>query len=388
MTKGGTSIPDEEWERFLRDAGAGPSGAPEEPSARARMVARRLREEPGPPGGWRTHEPPRRQRGKGWYVVGLLAVVALFVVTLGPGRVTGWFGGDDGGGTPSAAEPEQPDAPPATGAAFETPTPDDPFRGSPADSWRDGAAEISLPAARATGWMSKKDVARTLERSRDFLVASSLDPGVLRGERPATAIALLSPRQPDVQSHVAHAFDTPSRKNDPLKMFSRFAPSKVRLVGDAVRTYGWITVREGERGAVEVTSDVTYVYPVRRAAEGSDEAVRTVVRRETMMSWDDPAKVAVEPGTFSLLSYKADTANGGRDNVSGFFVPEFSADRRPAGEGPEVDPYERGDSMDAHMESGTEGQCGRPPGCSGPPPRGGVPPIRGGRLPCVVRFRL
>ncbi|MFF4588169.1 hypothetical protein [Streptomyces sp. NPDC001388] len=33
MGKGGESIPDEEWERFLREAEAGTEGAPEEPSA-------------------------------------------------------------------------------------------------------------------------------------------------------------------------------------------------------------------------------------------------------------------------------------------------------------------------------------------------------------------
>ncbi|MFB7576930.1 hypothetical protein [Streptomyces sp. NPDC056165] len=41
---------------------------------------------------------------------------------------------------------------------------------------------------------------------------------------------------------------------------------------------------------------------------------RTIVRREVVMSWDDPAKVVVEPGTFSLVSYKVDTTN-----------PEYSA---------------------------------------------------------------
>ncbi|MFG2354246.1 hypothetical protein [Streptomyces sp. NPDC048521] len=45
MGRGEESIPDEEWERFLREAQAGTEGAPEEPSARARMVAARLREE-------------------------------------------------------------------------------------------------------------------------------------------------------------------------------------------------------------------------------------------------------------------------------------------------------------------------------------------------------
>lgn len=34
--KGGESIPEEEWERFLREAEAGTRGAPKEPSARAR----------------------------------------------------------------------------------------------------------------------------------------------------------------------------------------------------------------------------------------------------------------------------------------------------------------------------------------------------------------
>lgn len=90
--KGGESIPDEEWERFLREAEAGTKGAPKEPSARARMVARRL-EETDRPEPWRSHQPARRQRGKGWYAVGLLAAVALLVVALDPGRVTGWFGG-------------------------------------------------------------------------------------------------------------------------------------------------------------------------------------------------------------------------------------------------------------------------------------------------------
>ncbi|NEE47009.1 hypothetical protein G3M55_20640, partial [Streptomyces sp. SID8455] len=96
MSQGGTSIPDEEWERFLREAEAGSAGAPQEPSARARMVTRRLREQPGPPEGWRTYRPARRRRGKGWYVLGLAAAVALLVVALVPGLLVGWFGGGDG----------------------------------------------------------------------------------------------------------------------------------------------------------------------------------------------------------------------------------------------------------------------------------------------------
>ncbi|MFD2689210.1 hypothetical protein ACFS5L_30910 [Streptomyces phyllanthi] len=359
MGKDGTSIPDEEWERFLREAEAGVQDAPEEPSARARMVARRLREEPGPPRGWRTHEPPRRKRGKGWYVVGLLLAVGLLVVALDPGRVVGWFGGGDGESAPLATESERPDQPPPTEAADQQPTLEQPFKGSPAVRWGDGTAGIGLPAARATGWMSKKQVARALDRSRDFLAESNLDPAVLRGERPSEAIALINPHQKDVQDYLATAFSAPSEENDPLRLFSRFEKSEVRLVGDVVKTRGRITYREGKRGAVEVTTDVTYVYPVVRAAEGSDEVARTIVRREVVMSWDDPAKVITEPGTFSLVSYTSDTANGGCDTYTGYFTPEFTADRATSGsgDGREVDPYDRSESMDSRVRDADDAGC-------------------------------
>lgn len=360
MGKDGTSIPDEEWERFLRDAEAGTPGAPEEPSARARMVASRLADAPAPPDGWRTHRPATRSRGKARYFVGFVVLVALLVFSLDPGRVTGWFEG--GGDTaPLAAESTSPTRPPATQAAAELPTIDEPFRGSPAAAWGDGVAALPLPGARATGWMSKAEVARALERSRDFLVASALDPEVLRGERPTKAFALINPHQTDVQEYLTAAFRTPpSAENDPLTLFSRFAPSKVRLVGDVVKARGRITYREGKRGAVEVTADVTYVYPVVRAADGSDEVARTIVRREIVMGWDDPAKIITEPGTFSLVSYLSDTANGGCDNHTGYFVPEFAAERAvtDGSHGEEVDPYDRSTSMDTRMAQGDEDGCG------------------------------
>ncbi|MFM9692668.1 hypothetical protein [Streptomyces europaeiscabiei] len=358
--KGGESIPDEEWERFLREAEAGTKDAPEEPSARARMVARRLQEETGRPEPWRSHQPARRQGGKGWYVVGLLAAVALLVVALDPGRVAGWFGGGGGESAPLAVESKRPDQAPPTEAAAHDGTVEQPFRGSPAARWGDGTAGIGLPEARATGWMSKGQVAQALKKTRDFLAASSLDPGVLRGDRPRKAIASINPHQQDVQDYLATAFRAPSREDDPLLLFSRFRTTKVRLVGDVVKTRGRITYREGERGAVEVTTDVTYVYPAVRAAAGSDEVARTIVRREVVMSWDDPAKIVIEPGTFSLVSYKVDSTNGGCDAYTGYFTPTFGAGRATSSpaDGPEVDPYDRSMSMEARMREAGDARCG------------------------------
>jgi hypothetical protein len=326
------------------------------------MVARRLREETARPEPWRGSPPARRRGGKAWYAVGLLVAVALLVLALAPGRVTGWFGGGSGGADAAslAAESARPDQPPPTEAADRQPTLEQPFRGSPAARWGDGTAGIGMPAARATGWMSKEQVARALARSRDFLAASSLDPGVLRGERPAEAIGLINPHQQDVQDYLKSAFRSPSRQDDPLLLFSRFDKSRVRPVGNVVRTRGRITYREGKRGAVEVTADVTYVYPLVRAATGSHEVARTIVRRETVMSWDDPAKVITEAGTFSLLSYDVDITNGGCGTYTGYLTPEFGAERSASrrGDGPETDPYDRSTPLEARGGKADDGQCG------------------------------
>ncbi|MFH9610284.1 hypothetical protein [Streptomyces sp. NPDC017448] len=360
MSRGGTSIPDEEWERFLKESEAGSPGAPEEPSARARMVSRRLQEEPGGGEGWRTYAPAPRRRGRGWYAFGLAAVVAaLIAVAVAPGRVLGLFGGGAGDAAPLAAESRRPDGPPDSGASDRQPTPDDPFRGSPAARWSDGAAGIHLPEARATGWMDRAEVARALDRTRDFLVASSLDPAVLRGEKPEKALALVNPHQSDVRAYLEKAFSAPDRENDPLLLFSRFRPADVRPVGDVVRTRGRIAFREGEKGAVEVSADVTYVYPVRRASGNSDEVARTIVRRETVVSWDDPKKIITEPGTFSVVSYKLDTTNAGCGVHDGYLHPAFLSDRTGADtdDGRAVDPYDRSRPIEERKRKPGDRRC-------------------------------
>ncbi|MHB9757177.1 hypothetical protein ACYBSK_22620 [Streptomyces sp. BYX5S] len=353
--QGGSSLSDEEWERFLRESEDGARDAPKEPSARARMVTRRLQEESAGPQGWRTYEPARPRGRRGWYAVGLLTALALLVVALAPGRVTDLFGGGSDDGAPVAVETARPTAPPASEAAAR-PTLDEPFRGSPAARWADGAAGIGLPVARATGWMTEAQVARTLERSRDFLVASSLDRGVLRGERPTEAIALINPHQPGERTFLNTSLSEPSEKYDPLVLFSRFDTDRVKLVGDVVKTRGRITFREGEKGAVKVTTDVTYVYPVTRA-DGGDEVTRVIVRREVVMNWADPSKVITEPDTFAVVSNRVSTTNAGCETYTGYLTPSF-ADDRDSGEGPAVDPYDRSATMDDRMRGADDDTCG------------------------------
>ncbi|MGW7195311.1 hypothetical protein [Streptomyces chryseus] len=343
---------DEEWERFLRESVTGADGAPVEPSARAREVERRLRERSGQPEGWRTYSPARPRRRTGWYVTGLVAFIVLLVVGLFPQQVVGWFDGNDGGGygAPLAAESERPRGAPGAEQDLR-PTLAEPFRGSPAARWADGAAGITVPPAKATGWMDAAQVEKALRQSRDFLVAAGLDPRTLRGERPTKAIGLLNPHQKDVQEYLRTALSStaPAPGDDPLLLFSRFRPEHARPAGDLVKTRGRLTYREGKRGAVEVTADVTFVYPVAPAGDGGPDAqvVRTIVRREVVMSWDDPAEVITEPGTMSLVSYALDMTNGGCSAPTGYFVPPFgTVDKQFAGGGHQVDPYDRSKPID------------------------------------------
>lgn len=292
-------------------------------------------------------------------MVGLLAAVALLVVAFDPWRMIGSTDGDGPPGPPLAQESERPDgAPPVEPAG--RPTLDQPFKGSPAARWADGTAGITVPAARATGWMSTAQVEKALRQTRDFLAASNLDPAVLAGERPTKAIALINPHQRDVKDFLAAAFRTPTAENDPLLLFSRFDTTHARVVGDVVRTRGRITYGEGANGALRVTTDVTYVYPVVRAAAagGGDEIVRTIARREVVLDWHDPSKVVTAPGTFSLVSYKVDMTNGGCDTHTGYFTPEFGEGGQDTGTagGATVDPYDRSTSMDEGPQS-PDGGC-------------------------------
>ncbi|MGI5436587.1 hypothetical protein ACQEV4_03670 [Streptomyces shenzhenensis] len=106
---GPPSVPDDVWEKFLRDSEGAihVSGAPREPSARERMTPQTPARAPGPAVGelWQREEP---RTGPAWQeldgrakarrlgrVLGAVAVTALILVAVRPGT-TGGPAGDPG----------------------------------------------------------------------------------------------------------------------------------------------------------------------------------------------------------------------------------------------------------------------------------------------------
>ncbi|WP_030380865.1 MULTISPECIES: hypothetical protein [unclassified Streptomyces] len=378
-----SSLSDEEWAAFQRDAAEGGGAAPpKEPSARARMVARRLREQdeaaerggrggrrwrrggrkaarsaPATPPGWRTGPAWQemnggrgRRRGV-WSAVGVVAAVALAVVAIRPSLLLDRFsGGGSADSVPTAlpAETALPTGAPGEVGQVRAPTRDHPFLGSPARSWAGGPDAIVLPAAKAVGGMSKDDVALALRRTKEFLVAANLDPKVLRGGEPKAALALLDPEQPKLLSGIRSALRAPGRENDPLNYVTRFDPEQVRLAGDTVKVRGHLTFEAGKPGQVRVHADYSFVYPlVHTEADGDSRVARTVVRRELTMTLADPARWIATKGKLSLAENDAEFYNFECGVHDGYIHTVFPGDA-PTGApatGAAADPYDRSDTL-------------------------------------------
>ncbi|MGW4198163.1 hypothetical protein [Streptomyces sp. NPDC005004] len=369
------AISDDQWDTFLRETveGGGPP-APKEPSARARMVARRLREEgereaaadrrfgrrrkaaqPAEPPGWRTGPAVGEKRGTRrrplWSVLGVLLAVAVCLVAVRPSLLL-----DHIPGVRSAAD----DAPPssdAPGAVSGTATLDHPFRGSPALMWDEGADAIKLPSAKPVAGVSEADVALALRLTKEYLVDTNLDPEVLRGGQPDKALALLDPKQPGTLEKLRRSLRDPDAEHDPVQYVSRFDSARVRLVGDVVKVRGHMSFAEGRAGEVKVHADYTFVYPLVRRGSDDDRVARSIVRRDVTMELHDPARWAAAKGKLAVGSVSANTYNNECGVSDGYLHPLFPGDT-PAGtpaSGDPEDPYDRSEALD----SSRDGVCGR-----------------------------
>lgn len=368
---GGPRISEEEWQRFGEQVGRGSSDAPQEPSARARMVTERLRREDeerqkaagrfgrkgkaaaAEPPGWRTGPTWQEMEGRGRgrrrlkAAAAIVFVAGLALIALRPelliDRVTGKAesrsAAEQAG--PLPAESVRPSAAPE--AVYpDSPTLKEPFRGSPALQWAEGAAAIEVPPATAVGGMSQDQVADALAKAKAFLVAANLDPATLRGERPEAALALLDPRQPEVPQSLARGLAQPDadEKDNPVMLFTRFDPAEVRPVGDVVKVRGSMRAEAGDPGELRVVTDYTFVHPM---TKGGESVQRTIVRRQITFSVLDPSRWQATKGRLQLHRYDSEWSNVRCEATRGFLHPDFPQDMTPGTQpsGPASDPYDR-----------------------------------------------
>lgn len=219
----------DEFDRELRELTAGRSGKPQfrEPSAaeraRAAAQAKLARKEAA--------RAARKASRRGRLTISL---VTLLVLALAGGLIWMRFGRQAGGVsdlTPTSQAK-------AAHAAAATPT--DPFAGTPADAWANGAAGIVVPAARPIGPFTAAQVALAYSWTRKLLIAATLDPETLRGGQPTAFKRLLSNKQRT--DFLASLHETGLNKDGTNRNFRAwlvaFAPDSTVLVGPAVKAHG------------------------------------------------------------------------------------------------------------------------------------------------------
>ncbi|NGO12261.1 hypothetical protein G5C60_32805 [Streptomyces sp. HC44] len=355
-------MPDDVLEQFVRDSERDirASGAPKEPSARARMVTERLRQQEARgelPPGWRTGPTWQERNGRTarrrrlWAIIGVPLALAALVVAMKPSLLPGDpFGTGSAGGTgahtesvaPLPDETAPPTAAPTSGAPG-TPTLDRPFAGSPAAQYADGAAGIVLPEATPIGSLTEAQVDKALKQTRKFLVDANLDPKTLLGGTPETALGILDPKQPRMLDDAKSWLREPGEDRDPLSLFTRFDPDEVRLVGDVVKTRGRLTFKPGDHASVAIHADYTFVYALAPAHPDSTEVTRTIVRRVIDVQLSDPTKYEATPGRLAIVRHDQESGNTACDVYDGFLHPQFASDTATGAppSGPATDPYDR-----------------------------------------------
>ncbi|MFF1767636.1 hypothetical protein [Streptomyces sp. NPDC058249] len=382
---GEPSVPDDVWEQFARDSERDiRTSAPKEPSARARMVTERLRQQDArgarqgegrgarrdaQPEGWRAGPAWREIDGRAarrrrlWAIIGVPLATAAAVVAMKPSLLPGDpFGTSSGGpaaASPLPAETAPPTAPPSSAAAA-TPTLDRPFAGSPAERWADGAAGIAVPEATAVGSLTRAQVADGLRQTKALLVDANLDPATLGGKSPEAALATLDPKQPGMLDDLKSRLREPGRKHDPLSLFSRFDPDEAHVVGDVVKTRGRMTFEPGKNASAVIHADYTFVYPLTPADHTSTEVTRTIVRRVLDVRVVDPGRYRATPGKLWIVRYDEEFGNSACDVYDGFLHPHFPSDA-PTGApptGPTTDPYDRSRDI-GHSATDTCGTASR-----------------------------
>ncbi|WP_307783700.1 hypothetical protein [Streptomyces spinoverrucosus] len=291
----------------------------------------------------------------------MLLAVALAVVAIRPSLLLDRLpGGDASVSAPSPlpAETALPSSAPGDTAQAGLPTLDEPFRGSPARAWAEGADAIELPAAKAVGDMSKAEVALALRLTKEFLVAGNLDPAVLRGGQPTEAMALLDPKQPGMLADARRSLRSPDREHDPVNLFSRFDPDEVQPAGDVVKVRGHMTFEAGKPGQVRVHADYTFVYPLVRAEGGDEQVERTIVQRDLTVLLSDPGRWQVTEGRLQVEGYVGEYYNVECEVHDGYLHPSFPT-TGPTGAppaGPAIDPYDRSRSV---SKTPGEAECGK-----------------------------
>ncbi len=244
-----------------------------------------------------------------------------------------------GTATPAVRVTTQPLSPAGTNGP-----PADPFAGTPAANWADGAAGITVPAARAQGRYSAAQVRSALETTRKLLVAGNLDWPTLRGGKPTAYADLLTRQQRAtfLAGLRTKALNKDGAQNNTRTWVTSFAPGSTQFVTTVIKVHGTMSARaasESGTPVLRVRFDYLFVFAVEPPGDPADwmRIVQQHYGSVDFASWDDPGG-PLEPWIYDTGVGSAGVQCSARD---GYLHPDYPRGRSsglPASGAPQ-DPY-------------------------------------------------
>ncbi|HEY7262903.1 MAG TPA: hypothetical protein VH589_15630 [Trebonia sp.] len=335
----------DEFDRELRELTEGRAGEPLflEPSAaeRARAGGVEVKQAPAPPAGTE----PRRSRRSRWLRAdagrryGYLFAVAVLLLAgsvaslrvAHPNRVADGLPTAAGAASPTTASPRLATFSPAS--LLTDPTAN-PFLGTRADGWADGAAGIVAPAAKPAGRFTAAQVAAAYATTRKLLIAAGLDRQTLLGGTPAAFARLLTATQrvTFLTSLPKHGLAKDGSALSTRTWVISFAPGTTALVGKVIKVHGTMSahaVTESGKPVLVVEVSYVFVYAVEPPNDPADWT-RVAVREYGSVdfvpsSHQGRALGALEP-RYRMVSQAAGQRCGVGD---GYIYPDYPGDSSP-----------------------------------------------------------
>ena len=207
------------------------------------------------------------------------------------------------------------------------PTEGNPFHGSPAASYADGAAGIAIPPAHALPGYPTAQVARAYRIAKRMLVDAGLDAKTLQGGSPQAFANLLTSQQ---RAFFVKGLDKIGLTRKGFERSTRgwvtsFAPGTTQFDGNVIKVHGLMAAtvaKAGQDQLLRVHANYLFVYPVQQPGQPAT-LMRIVVHgivNVDFARWDDPQGGPLE----AWWSVAAWEVAGGRCDVNdGFIHPQF-----------------------------------------------------------------
>ena len=328
---------DDEFDRALRELADGTAGEPRfreasaaERARQAKQQAKRARKQPRRLSGRGQPERDSRGRATTWtsvsVVLVLVAAGAFIWLQVRP---------------PAAGTTAAPIAP----AVADAGPPADPFTGTPANTWANGAAGIVVPAAKPVGKFTAAQVKAAYQTTRKLLIAADLNKPTLLGGPPTAFADLLASQQ---RADFLGGLNKKGANQGGYPLSTRrwvvsFAPGSTRLIGSVVKVQGTMSaksVSDSGTTALAITVNYLFTYAIEPPGVPTDW-MRFLAHQYgsfDFAQWDDPGG-RFEPSDQTIIGH-AGLRCGSTD---GYLQPDYPSERASGAggtqSGPALNPY-------------------------------------------------